>query len=65
LCHEHKDFVLTHLNGWLEVPPAFRSSPEVYEWYRNGLRAIARFCGERLPPPFSTDSVGDSTPNPL
>jgi hypothetical protein len=30
------------------VPEAFRASPAAYEWYGNGLRAIARFCAEKL-----------------
>ena len=48
LCQEHKDLILNHSAAWLEVPPTFRASPEAYEWYGNGLRAIARFCAERL-----------------
>jgi hypothetical protein len=48
LCQEHQDLLLAHGAGWLEVPEAFRASPEAYEWYGNGLRAIARFCAEKL-----------------
>jgi hypothetical protein len=48
LCQEHKDFILTQLAGWLEVPASFRASPETYEWYGNGLRAVAKFCAEKL-----------------
>ena len=48
LCREHKDFILEHGAGWLDVPPTFRASPDAHEWYRNGLRAVARFCAERL-----------------
>lgn len=48
LCEEHQDLILAHAAGWLEVPASFRSNPEAYEWYGNGLRAIARFCAERL-----------------
>ena len=48
LCQEHRDLILTHAAGWLEIPAAFRASPEVYEWYGNGLRAIAQFCQDRL-----------------
>ena len=48
LCREHKEFILTHVAGWLEIPPSFRASPEAYEWYGNGLRAVARFCADKL-----------------
>lgn len=48
LCREHKDVIRAEGAGWLEVPDAFRSSPEAYTWYGNGLRAIARFCSDRL-----------------
>jgi hypothetical protein len=48
LCKEHKDLLLSHGAGWLEVPEAFRANPVAYERYGNGLRAIARFCAERL-----------------
>jgi hypothetical protein len=56
LCQEHRDAILAHASGWLEVPAAFRASPEIYEWYGNGLRAIARFCEEKLRLP-ATDEV--------
>jgi len=48
LCREHKAFILEHAAGWLDVPASFRASPEAYEWYGNGLRAIARFCADKL-----------------
>jgi hypothetical protein len=48
LCEEHKDLILNHSAAWLDVPAEFRASPEVYEWYGNGLRAIAKFCADRL-----------------
>ena len=48
LCREHRDFILAERAGWLEVPQAFRTSPEAYTWYGNGLRAIARFCSEKV-----------------
>ena len=48
LCQEHQDFILAHGTGWLDVPAAFRSSPEAYQWYGNGLQAIARFCADKL-----------------
>lgn len=48
LCQEHKDFILEHGARWLDVPPSFRASPEAHQWYSNGLRAVARFCADRL-----------------
>lgn len=48
LCREHRNLILSHGAGWLEVPEAFRANPEVYEWYGDGLRAIARYCAEKL-----------------
>jgi hypothetical protein len=48
LCLEHRDLILSHGPGWLEVPESFRSSRDAYRWYEEGLRAIAHFCRERL-----------------
>src|SRR4051812_31504139 len=48
LCREHQDLILHHVPGWLDVPPEIRSLPELYQWYDNGLRAISRFCAEKL-----------------
>jgi hypothetical protein len=48
LCREHQTFILQNAHGWLEIPDEFRASPQVYEWYGNGLRAIAQFCAEKL-----------------
>ena len=48
LCDEHKDVILQHGQGWLEVPAKFQSSPQISEWYGRGLQAIARYCAEKL-----------------
>lgn len=48
LCREHQDFILQNTAGWLQVPDEFRTSPQVYEWYGDGLRTIARFCADQL-----------------
>ena len=48
LCKEHEDLIVQHSAAWLEVPPEFRTSPELYEWYGNGLRAISQFCAKRM-----------------
>ena len=47
LCKEHEDLIVQHSAAWLEVPPEFRTSPELYEWYGSGLRAISDFCAQR------------------
>ena len=47
LCKEHEDLIVQQSAAWLEVPPEFRTSPELHEWYRNGLRAISQYCAER------------------
>ena len=48
LCHEHQAVILQHGEGWLTVPPQFQASPQIQEWYRRGLDAIARYCAEKL-----------------
>ena len=48
LCKEHHNVILSHAEGWLEVPPEFKTNPEISEWYAKGLAAIARYCAERL-----------------
>ena len=48
LCREHRDVILRSGPAWLEVPQAFRASPEAYEWYGNGLRALARYCADKV-----------------
>jgi hypothetical protein len=57
LCEEHREVILSHASNWLEIPPAFRASPEIYEWYGNGLKAIAQFCAERLQRPDLLDHL--------
>jgi len=63
LCEEHRNVILTHAANWLEVPAAFRASPEVYEWYGSGLRAIAQFCAQRLQRPDLLDHLPSSAPS--
>ena len=48
LCREHQDLILRSGPAWLEVPEAFRASPGAYEWYGNGLRALARYCADKV-----------------
>jgi hypothetical protein len=59
LCEEHKQLILAHGAGWLDVPESFRASPQAYEWYGNGLRAIARFCAEKVGRPEVLDQPDD------
>src|SRR3954447_20460672 len=61
LCEEHREGILSHAANWLEIPPAFRASPEIYEWYGSGLRAIAQFCAERLQRPDLLDHLPSPT----
>jgi hypothetical protein len=60
LCEEHREVILNHAADWLEIPPAFRASPEIYEWYGSGLRAIAQFCANRLQRPDLLDHLPSS-----
>lgn len=48
LCKQHSDLILRHGAGWLNVPDQFRASPEMHEWYDQGLKAIADYCAEEL-----------------
>ena len=42
---------------WSKVPPEIRSSPVLLKWYGNGLKAIARFCADRLGKPELMEQV--------
>ncbi len=48
LCHEHRELILRHGPEWLEVPPEVRSNPQIAGWYQQGLKAIVRYCSEKL-----------------
>ena len=47
LCNEHHDLIVQHSEAWLELPSEFRASPQLQEWYANGLRAIRDYCAQR------------------
>jgi hypothetical protein len=47
LCKEHHDLIVRHGEAWLEVPPEFRTSPQLQGWYANGLRAIRDYCAQK------------------
>jgi hypothetical protein len=44
---------------WSKVPPEIRASPVLLRWYSQGLRAIARFCADRLGKPELMDQMND------
>jgi hypothetical protein len=48
LCRDHESVLQEHLPDWLDVPPDLRASPEAARWYADGVRAVARFCADRL-----------------
>ena len=60
LCREHQNLILAGGAAWLEVPESFRSSSEAYDWYQQGLRAIAEFCSEKLDREASTPPQSDA-----
>ena len=51
LCQQHEKSIFEQGMIWSKVPPEIRSSPMLLKWYANGLKAIARFCSERLGKP--------------
>ena len=63
LCSEYRELILAGGAAWLEVPDSFRSSAEAYGWYQQGLRAIAKFCSEKLSPNDVTLSPSDTPPS--
>jgi hypothetical protein len=62
LCREHRNLILSHGAAWLEVPAPFRSTSEAYDWYQQGLRAIARFCADRVDHAQISEPDATSTP---
>jgi hypothetical protein len=64
LCKEHEHLIVEHSAAWLEVPPEFRTSPELHEWYGNGLRAISQFCAERSTQNELTDGITEVLDGP-
>lgn len=48
LCRDHESVLQEHLPDWLDVPPDLRGSPKAARWYADGVRAVARFCADRL-----------------
>jgi hypothetical protein len=48
LCHRHGRAIFGESAIWSHVPAAFRDSPKLVRWYREGLRAIAGLYSQRL-----------------
>jgi hypothetical protein len=59
LCQTHEKNIFEQGLIWSKVPPEIRSSPTLLRWYGNGLKAIARFCAEKLGKPELMDQVRD------
>jgi hypothetical protein len=59
LCQAHEKKIFEQGMIWSRVPPEIRSSPTLLRWYGNGLKAIARFCAEKLGKPELMDQVKD------
>lgn len=65
LCREHEAVIRQNLAAWTEVPPELRASPEAARWYAEGVRAVTRFCAERLgKPEWFSPPNGDAADRP-
>jgi hypothetical protein len=59
ICQTHEKDIFEQGMIWSKVPPEIRASPTLLRWYGNGLKAIARFCAEKLGKPELLDQVKD------
>jgi hypothetical protein len=57
LCQLHEKSIFEQGMIWSRVPEEIRASPTLLKWYANGLKAIARFCADRLGKPELMDQV--------
>jgi hypothetical protein len=57
LCQAHEKSIFEQGMIWSKVPPEIRSNPVLLRWYGNGLRAIARFCADRLGKPELMEQI--------
>ena len=57
LCQAHEKEIFQQGMIWSKVPPEIRSSPMLLKWYGNGLKAIAKFCADRLGKPELMDQL--------
>ena len=57
LCKEHHDLIVRRSEAWLEAPSEFRTSPQLQEWYANGLRAIRDYCAQRASEKELTEGI--------
>lgn len=59
LCQTHEKSIFEQGMIWSKVPPEIRSSPTLLRWYGSGLKAIAKFCAEKLGKPELMEQVRD------
>jgi hypothetical protein len=57
LCQQHEKSIFEQGMIWSKLPPEIEGSPMLARWYGNGLKAIAKFCAERLGKPELMDQV--------
>jgi hypothetical protein len=60
LCQAHEKSIFEQGMIWSKVPPEIRSSPKLLRWYAGGLRAIAKFCAEKLGKPELMDQLRET-----
>ena len=59
LCQQHENSIFQQGLIWSKVPPEIRASPRLLRWYANGLKAIARYCAQRLGKPELMNQIRD------
>jgi hypothetical protein len=57
LCQTHEKSIFEQGMIWSKVPPEITASPALMRWYGSGLKAIARFCAEKLGKPELMDQM--------
>jgi len=57
ICRKHEKSIFDQGMIWSKVPDEIRANPTLLRWYGNGLKAIARFCAEKLGRPELMDQV--------
>jgi hypothetical protein len=57
ICQENEKSIFEQGMIWSKIPEEVRGSPVLLKWYCNGLKAIARFCADRLGKPELMEQV--------
>jgi hypothetical protein len=57
LCKSHEKSIFEQGMIWSKVPAEIRGSPALLRWYGNGLKAVARYCADRLGKPELMNQV--------